>query len=155
MAIQFAAAMGCEVTAISSSNNKEAEAKSLGAKHFIATKADPNLKAFKENFDFILVCATADLDWKPYVNALRPNGRLCFVTAEATNLDMPAGMLLGGQKSISGSIIGGRAMMMEMLEFAANHQIEAKTELFPIEDINVAFDRMKENSLRYRAVLKV
>ena len=155
LAIQFAAAMGCEVTAISSSPSKENEAKQLGAKHFVAGKEDPKLKACKESFDFILVAATADLDWKPYVNALRPNGRMCFVTAEATNLDIPAGMLLGGQKSISGSIIGGRAMMQEMLDFAALHGIEAKTELFPMKDVNVAIDKLDKNEMRYRAVLKI
>lgn len=155
LAIQFAAAMGCEVTAISSSENKEAEAKALGARNFVNSKTDPNLKLQKEKFDFILVAATADLDWKPYVNALRPNGRLCFVTGEATKLDISASALLGGQKSISGSIIGGRAMMQEMLEFAARHQIQAKTEIFPLKDVNSAIEKLGNNQLRYRAVLKV
>ncbi|HHG85685.1 MAG TPA: NAD(P)-dependent alcohol dehydrogenase [Bacteroidetes bacterium] len=155
LALQFAHAMGCEVTALSSSPNKKAEAHSLGADHFVNTRAQGALTQLRSSFDFILVAATADLDWKPYVKALRPNGRLCFVTGEHSLIDVPLAMLLDGQKSISGSIIGGRAMMSEMLEFAARHQIRATTECLPIADVNTALDKVRNNAARYRMVLKM
>jgi uncharacterized zinc-type alcohol dehydrogenase-like protein len=153
LAIQFAAKFGAEVWALSSSASKEAEAKSLGATHFFDTSADPSLKALRKSLDFILVAATADLDWKPYVKALRPGGRLCFVTGESTLLNIPASMLLDGEVSISGSVIGGRAMMREMLEFAARHQVKAKTVPFPASQVNMALDKLAKNEIRYRAVL--
>ncbi|MBL0015364.1 MAG: NAD(P)-dependent alcohol dehydrogenase [Bacteroidetes bacterium] len=154
LAIQFASAMGCEVWALSHSANKENEAKTLGAHHFVAT-SDPNsLKALRGSLDFILVTATADLDWKPYVAALRPNGRICFVTGHATQLDVPASALLAN-KGILGSQIGGRALMQEMLEFAARKGIVAKTEVMPLANVNAALDKVRDGSVRYRMVLKM
>ncbi|HEX2899159.1 MAG TPA: NAD(P)-dependent alcohol dehydrogenase, partial [Bacteroidia bacterium] len=124
LAIQFAAAMGCEVWALSSSADKAQEAKDLGANHFVQTSDPDNLKNLRNSLDFFIVTATADLDWKPYVRALRPNGRICFVTGHPTDLDVPASALLA-QKGILGSQIGGRALMREMLEFAARKGIVA------------------------------
>jgi uncharacterized zinc-type alcohol dehydrogenase-like protein len=155
LALQFAAKMGCEVTALSTSPDKESQAKALGATHFINTRDESALKAARESFDFILVSATADLDWMPYVRALRPNGKLCFVTGEKSMVDVPISALLGGQKSVSGSIIGGRAMMMEMLEFAARHGIHAQTETLPLSKANEALLKVAENKARYRMVLKM
>lgn len=155
LALQFAHAMGCEVTALSSSPDKAAHAKALGADHFVHTRAEGALKALRSRFDFILVTATADLDWKPYVRALRPNGRLCFVTGEHSALGVPLSMLLDGQKSISGSIIGGRAMMAEMLEFAARHRIHAQTECMPLSEVNGALEKVRKNQARYRMVLEI
>lgn len=154
LAVQFAAKMGCEVTALSTSPDKEPEARSLGASHFINTLDEAALKAARGTFDFILVTATADLDWLPYVKALRKNGKLCFVTGENTMLEVPVSALLGGQKSVSGSIIGGRAMMVEMLEFAARHGIHAQTETMPMEKVNDALRKVDQNKARYRMVLK-
>jgi uncharacterized zinc-type alcohol dehydrogenase-like protein len=154
LAIQFAHAMGCEVWAISSSSNKEQEAKALGADHFCASEDPSNLKRLKGKLDFILVTATADLDWKPYVNALRPTGRICFVTGHATELDIPASALLAN-KAILGSQIGGRALMQEMLEFASRKGIVAQTEVMPLQDVNAALEKVRDGSVRYRMVLRM
>lgn len=155
MALQFARGFGCEVTAFSSTAEKEAEAKSLGAKHFVHTRAENWHKPIRNSLDFILVAATADLDWKPYVKALRSNGALCFVTGESSNIDVPISMLLGGQKTLSGSIIGGRAMMREMLEFAARHDVQAQTEVMALSEVNAAIEKVRRNQARYRMVLEV
>jgi alcohol/geraniol dehydrogenase (NADP+) len=152
LALQFAAAMGCEVWALSSSSDKDAEARSLGAHHFVHTRDEDQLKDLKGQLDFILVTATADLDWKPYVRALRPHGRICFVTGHATELDVPASYLLA-QKGIVGSQIGGRAMMQEMLAFAARKGIVAQTEQMPLAQVNAALQKVADNTARYRMVL--
>jgi alcohol/geraniol dehydrogenase (NADP+) len=152
LALQFAAAMGCEVWALSSSSDKEAEARGLGAHHFVHTRDESQLKALARSLDFILVTATADLDWKPYVRALRPHGRICFVTGQSTELDVPASYLLS-QKGILGSQIGGRAMMQEMLAFAARKGIVAQTEQMPLGQVNAALQKVAENTARYRMVL--
>jgi uncharacterized zinc-type alcohol dehydrogenase-like protein len=155
LALQFASKMGCEVTALSTSPDKTEETKRLGASHFIDTRDEAALKAAKGTFDFILVTATADLDWLPYVRALRPNGRICFVTGEKTKLNIPASALLDGQISISGSVIGGRALMVEMLEFAARHGIKAMTEVMPLDRVNDALQKVADNQARYRMVLEM
>ena len=62
--------------------------------------------------------------------------------------------LVIGQKSISGSPIGSRSMMREMLKFSARHQILPKTEVAPMTKVNEAIQKVRENQARYRMVLK-
>lgn len=155
LAIQFARAMGCEVTAFSTSPDKEEEAKRFGAHNFVLTKNLNELKKAENTLDFIISTVYTKLEWINYVNALKPNGNLCFVGATFDNLDFPAGVLMLGQKQVSGSVIGGRAMIAEMLEFAARNNIVAKTEVFPLNDVNRAIEKVRNNTIRYRAVLKI
>lgn len=154
LALQFARAMGCEVTAFSSTDAKKEEAHTLGAHHFIATKDPSWAKAARGTLDFILVTATADLDWTPYVRALAPNGKLCFVSGASSLINVPIDMLLNGQKRIGGSIIGGRAAMREMLEFAAHHNVKSMAEIRPMSEVNAALDHLKAGKARYRMVLE-
>lgn len=95
----------------------------------------------------------AALDWKRYVNALRPDGVLSFVGALAEPLTLPSGLLLARRRSISGSPIGGRVAMREMLDFAARHGIGAQVETLPMSDVNAALERLRRNDVRYRFVL--
>ena len=154
MALQFARAFGCKVTAFSSSPDKEPEAKQFGAHRFV-NSADPKaLKAIQRTLDFIVVTVFSDLDWMAYLNALRPHGKLCFVGAVANPITIPVMPILIGHKSICGSATGGRPMITEMLDFAARHGIQAQTELMPFELCNDAIARLRSNKARYRIVLK-
>lgn len=154
LAVQFASKLGFETTAISGSPDKEAEAMALGAHHFLSNSDQSALRSKANSFDFILSTVSASLDWMPYMNMLRPNGKLCFVGATGGSITVPTGMLLGRQKSICGSNIGGVKIMNEMLEFAAKHQVVAKTEVLPMDQVNVALDKVRQNKARYRMVLK-
>jgi uncharacterized zinc-type alcohol dehydrogenase-like protein len=155
LALQFSHAFGCEVTAFSSTKEKEEEARSFGAHNFIAIKdtSPGELRKYYNYFDFILSTVFVDLDWKLFVSLLKPNGRLNFVGAGGS-LNIPIPMLLNN-KAISGSAIGSSGMIYEMLQFAARHKIKAKTELFPLEKVNDAIKKIKDNQIRYRAVLKM
>ncbi len=153
VALQFARAMGCEVTAFSSTPEKEPEARAFGADHFVNVNDKQAMKISSGKLDFILSTVTAPLNWSAFISALRPNGRLCFVGASVGNLNVPVGSFVMGQKSVSGSVIGGRAIMNEMLEFAARHQVKAKTELMPLNAVNTAIEKVRNNQARYRMVL--
>lgn len=155
LAIQFARAMGCEVTAFSSSANKEAEARKFGAHNFVNSTDANALKKVANTLDFIISTVHVKLDWMSYLNILKPNGKLCFVGASVSTLDIPAMAFVLGQKTVCGSVIGGRASIAEMLEFAARHNIVAQTELFPIAEVNKAIEKVRNNTIRYRAVLAV
>jgi uncharacterized zinc-type alcohol dehydrogenase-like protein len=154
LALQFAKAMGCEVTAISSSPNKETNARSFGAHHFIDSNNEKQMKSAQGTLDFILSTAYVSLNWITFINLLKPNGRLNFVGASQGNVEIPVGMLVIGQKTISGSVIGGRAMIQEMLSFAARNNVKAKTELLPLSDVNNAIEKVRKNQARYRMVLQ-
>lgn len=88
-----------------------------------------------------------------YVNALRSDGVLSFVGALDEPMTIPTGILLARRRSVTGSPIGGRAAMREMLDFAARHGIGAQVEILPMSDVNTALDRLRRNNVRYRFVL--
>lgn len=153
MALQFANAFGCEVTAFSSNPSKEKEAREFGATHFVDSTNDAALEKLAESFDFILSTVNVDLNWSKYVDMLRAHGKLCFVGA-ANKVSVPIFSLIHGNRSVCGSVIGGPLMIKEMLEFAARHHIQAKTQVMPMHDAAHALDLVRDNQARYRIVLE-
>lgn len=153
IALQFFNAWGCEVTAFTSSESKRQEALELGAHKTLNSRSEQEIKAAAGSFDFIISTVNVKLDWKLYLNTLKPKGRLHFVGAILEPLDVGVLSLLGGQRSISASPVGSPATMETMLEFAHFHQIKPQVEMYPMSKINEAFDHLKSGKARYRVVL--
>ncbi|WP_013323491.1 NADPH-dependent aldehyde reductase Ahr [Gloeothece verrucosa] len=153
MALGFLAAWGCEITAFSTSPDKEIEAKNLGANHFVNSRDPQALKALANSLDLILSTVNADLDWDTYISLLRPKGRLHFVGVIPNPLSVQLFPLIGGQKSVSGSPLGSPVTLAQMLNFAGRHHVEPVVEFYPIEQVNEAMERLKANKARYRIVL--
>lgn len=155
MALRFLKAWGCDVTAFSGSPDKEAEARELGASHFVNSRDPEALKKVENSFDFILSTVSADLPWADYLATLRPKGHLHVVGVAPNPLSFQVFPMILGQKSISGSPLGSPTTVSKMLDFAARHGIEPITELFPIAQVNEAIDKLRHGSPRYRLVLQV
>ena len=153
IALQFARTFGAEVTAFSSSPDKDAEAKALGAHHFVNTRETKSIKALAGCFDFILSTINADLDWNAYVAMLRPHGSFCFVGVPTKPASFQVFPLISGIKTVSGCNIGSPSQIVEMLDVAARHGIRAQTERFPMAKANEAVNRVRKSAVRYRAVL--
>ena len=153
LGLQFARAFGCEVTAFSTSADKEAEAKELGAHNFVNSRDSAALKAAAGSLDLILSTVSADQDFQSFVNALRPKGILCMLGASPSNLSISPFSLLSGDRAVAGSNIGSPSVLHEMLDVAARHNIKAITESFAMKDANEAIAKVKKNQVRYRAVL--
>jgi uncharacterized zinc-type alcohol dehydrogenase-like protein len=153
LAVKFARAMGAEVTAFSTSPNKEAEAKEFGAHHFKVWTSQDDLKTVEGSFDLILSTVSAEIDWDQAFSLLGNNGILCIVGLPVSSLNISLIPLIFGQKSIAGSCVGGRYVMQEMLEFAAVHQIKPQIEIMPLSQVNSAMDKVAANKARYRIVL--
>ncbi len=153
LALQFAKAFGCEVTAISSSPNKEEEAKKFGADHFLSLTDTAGLKKAMNSFHFMISTVTAELDWGFLGQLLRPHGKLCFIGLPSSDIKIPVRLLVSGNRCVCGSGTGSRTHMKEMLEFCARHNIRAQVEALPMGKINEAVKRLKANQARYRIVL--
>lgn len=152
LALQFANAFGCEVTAFSHDPSKEKEARQFGAHHFVNSTEENALDAKHASFDFILSTVSVDLNWAKYVTLLRSHGKLCFVGV-TNSVNVPIFSLLEGNKSICGSVIGSPLMIKEMLDFAAHHDICAKTQLMPMQEAHQGLNLVRQNKARYRIVL--
>jgi len=154
LGLQFAKAFGAEVTALSTSKDKEAEALEMGADHFVNTRDMGALKKIAGSFDFLLSTVSADQDWQALVNSLRPRGTMCVVGVPPSPITIQAFPLIGGQKSISGSPTGSPRDLHEMLDVAARHGVKAITERFAMDKANEAIASVKKNKVRFRAVLE-
>ena len=153
LGVQFAKAFGAEVTAFSTSKNKEAEARELGAHHFVNTGEAGALKKLSGSFDFLLSTVNADQDWQGYVQTLRPKGTLCIVGVPPSPLQIQGNSLVAMQRSVAGSQTGSPGDLFEMLDVAARHGVQAITERFAMAKANDAVAKVKKNQVRYRAVL--
>jgi uncharacterized zinc-type alcohol dehydrogenase-like protein len=153
LALQFARAMGCEVTAVSTNPDKQAEARSFGAHHFVATREPKALRAAAQSLDFVLSTTFLAPDWKGLLRTLRPNGILCLVGAPDGPLPLDVGAFLGRQLSVTTSAIGGRTAIREMLDFAARHGVVPKVQLRPLAEADAALGDVRKGLARYRIVL--
>lgn len=153
MAVKFLKAWGCEVTAFSSSADKEDEVRKAGARHFIDSGDPDALAAARGTLDFIISTVNASLDWNAYINALRTRGRLHLVGVATRPASVDMVSMMASQKSLSGSSVGSPSNMIKMLEFAARHDIRPTIEMYPFGKVNEAIDRLRSGNARYRVVL--
>ncbi|MDP9046573.1 MAG: NAD(P)-dependent alcohol dehydrogenase [Bacteroidota bacterium] len=153
MAVKFGVAFGADVTVLSTSPNKEADAKKLGAHHFVVTTDKEQVKAAKGTFDFILDTVSAEHDFNMYLGLLRTNGVHICVGVPPKPAEIAAFSLLGGRKSLAGSGIGGIKETQEMLDYCAANNIVSDIEMIDIKDIQTAYDRMQKGDVRYRFVI--
>ncbi|MGG9960217.1 NAD(P)-dependent alcohol dehydrogenase [Ferruginibacter sp. SUN106] len=153
MGVKLAVSMGAEVTMLSHSPSKEADAKRLGAHQFVLTSDAEQVKKVSGYFDFILDTVSADHDYTFYLNLLRTNGVMVCVGAPPAPAQVHAFNLIMGRKSFAGSLIGGIPETQEMLDYCAEHNIVSDVEVIAIKDINEAYERMLKGDVRYRFVI--
>jgi len=153
MGVKFAAAMGAEVTVFSHSAGKEADAKRMGATHFVLTK-DPSVFAeLSESFDLILNTVSAELDINQYLGLLKLNGTLVIIGLPGKPYEVTAFSLLRLRRSLAGSMIGGLPELQEMLEFCAANNIVSDVEIIGADYINTAYQRTVASDVKYRFVI--
>ncbi len=153
LAVQYLAKWGCDVTAISSTHDKDEQAHGFGARQFIATRDTDELKKAAGSFDFIISTVSADLPWDEYMQALRPQGKLCVVGIPEKPIAVVSWNLIGGEKSLVGGQPGSLDDTRKMLEFTARHGIKPMVELFPMSEANAALDHTRQGKARFRSVL--
>lgn len=151
LAIQFAHALGYDVTAFSRSPTKEREALDFGADRFVVVGERNRMRPFDYAFDVALCTSHGAFDWEEVMDTVRKRGRLVLTGFPDMSLDPTD--LVAHELSISGSFIGNRATMREMLSFATAHDIAPQVECLPMSQVNEAIERLKANQVRYRMVL--
>ncbi|MFW6102510.1 MAG: NAD(P)-dependent alcohol dehydrogenase [Chloroflexota bacterium] len=151
LAIQFAHALGYEVTVISTSAQKKQEALAFGADRFIVSSDLATLGQLEFYFDLLLCTAHGDIHWEPMLEILKKRGKLVLIGFP--NVAFNSTDLVAHELSIVGSLIGNRATMKDMLSFAQARGIKPWIELMPMSKVNEAIERVKQNKVRYRIVL--
>ncbi|AXK45329.1 NAD(P)-dependent alcohol dehydrogenase [Brachybacterium saurashtrense] len=153
MGVQIAAAMGAEVTVLSRSLRKEADALALGATRVLATGEEGFFRDHRGEFDLILNTISADIDVDRYLGLLAPRGVMAVVGLPPAPQSLGFGSLIGGGKVLAGSNIGGIAETQEMLDFCAAHGIAAQVETISVDEADAAYDRVVAGDVHFRAVI--
>ncbi len=153
MGVKIAAAMGAEVTVLSTSPSKESDARGLGASHFLVTKDAEAMKAAAGSFDFVLDTISAPHDYGAYLSLLGLNGVMVVVGVPVEPTALHAFSLIGGNKVLAGSLIGGIPETQEMLDFCAKHNVTSDVEVITPDRIEEAYERTVKSDVRYRFVI--
>jgi uncharacterized zinc-type alcohol dehydrogenase-like protein len=153
MAVKLAVALGAEVTLLSHSASKEADARRLGAHEFEITSQPRTFRKLAGRFDLIVDTVSAEHDLGPYLGALKVDGAMVLVGVPPKPAAVHAFSLIGGRKSLSGSLIGGIAETQEVLDFCAEKQVAADVEVIPMQAVDEAYERMLKGDVRYRFVI--
>jgi uncharacterized zinc-type alcohol dehydrogenase-like protein len=151
--VKIAAAMGAEVTILTRSDAKRADAERLGAHHFHATEDPAVLKGLRSTYDLIVNTVSAGIDTDRYLSLLRLNGTLVNVGISPEGYRARFGSLATNRRSLAGSGIGGIRQTQEMLDFCAAHGIGADIEVIDAAGIDEAYDRVVASDVRYRFVI--
>lgn len=155
LALKFANAWGCEVTAFTSNVSKIEELRALGAHRVVSSRNSTEILAAANSLDFLLITVNTPLDWTALLKTLKPNGRMHVVGAVLEPMPISAFDLIMSQKSISGSPTGDPSAISAMLDFAARHGIAPQVEHFPLSRVNEAIEHLAAGKARYRVVLDV
>lgn len=153
MGVKLAHAMGAQVTVLSQSSRKQADAKRLGADHFYATSEPETFQKLKGSFDLIINTVSAKMDWNQYLNLLKIDGTMVVVGAPPEQIPIGAITLIGGRRNLAGSMIGGIQETQEMLDFCGQHSIVSDIEIIPIQKVDEAYERILKSDVRYRFVI--
>jgi alcohol dehydrogenase (NADP+) len=153
MGVKLAAALGADVTVMSRSKDKEADALSLGADRLLVSSDADAMTAAASSLDLIIDTVPVKHDINPYVPLLEVDGTLVLVGQIGPLAEPSTVPLLVGRRRVAGSPIGGIVETQEMLDFCAEKNVLPDCEMIRIDQINEAFERMERADVRYRFVI--
>lgn len=154
MAVRFGKAFGLQVTVISTSPNKEKEAKEvLGADHFLISKDEKQMQAAAKSLDYIIDTVAANHPLEPLLSLLKVNGKLVIVGLPEKPVQFAATSVVMGRRFVGGSLIGGVKETQEMLDFCGEHNISCMIEKISMDYVNTAMERLVKSDVKYRFVI--
>ena len=153
MGVKIAHAMGADVTLISHSAHKEADARALGANHFLLSSDKGQMKTARYTFDLIINTVSVNLDVDQYLSLLKLDGTMVMVGIPIEPVSIRTFSLASARRRVAASNIGGIAETQEMLDFCAEHGFGADIEIIDAQDINTAWERVINSDVKYRFVI--
>ena len=154
MAVKIAHALGAQVTMITTSPDKEKDARRLGASEILLSTNSDMMTRFVNHFDLIINTIPRTHDINPYLNLLKRDATMVIVGAiEVLQTGLDTRPLIFNRKRVAGSLIGGIQETQEMLDFCAKHNVLPDVEMISIQEINEAYERLLKSDVKYRFVI--
>ncbi len=155
LAVQFARLAGAHVIALTRSAEKAKAALEIGAHEtLLMDQGDPVL-TLRElgGADIILSSVISQNEVGRLFPALADRGRFVLLGAAPGTITLDPFDLIPKRTSLIGSAVGNRKELREVLALAAQGRIRARVEMYPLEQVNEALDRVRQGKARFRAVL--
>ncbi|MCX7894462.1 MAG: NAD(P)-dependent alcohol dehydrogenase [Thermoanaerobaculum sp.] len=154
LAVLFASRLGNQVTVFTTTAEKTRQAEQLGAAEVVVVEPGQSPPPPRARLDLLLCTVPYPQDWVAYLQWLGADGTLVLVAGGPKPLEIPFWALLGKRRRVMASPIGGRAVLQETLELAARMKVLPQVEVFPLSEVNRALRQVRENAVRFRAVLR-
>src|SRR5213594_2614455 len=156
LGVQFAAKMGCKTVAIARGKDKEPLAKKLGAIHYIDSREkNPAAELNKFGGAKVIIATVTNADaMTAALGGLAANGVLVVIGATGP-LSVDPILLISGQRSVKGWYSGTSIDSQDTLKFSALAGVQSTNEIFPLERVTEAYERMMSGKARFRVVLSM
>ncbi len=158
-AMQFAVAYQARVYVTSSSSEKIEKAKAMGAvQGFNYTDPEWTKQALKEAGGFdIVIDSAGGPQFSQLFDLMMPGGRIAIFGRTAGNIpDIPTRLLYWKQISIHGTTMGTRDEFLSMIDLLESRNLKPVIDqVFPLEQVNDAFHRMKTANHFGKILLKI
>merc|ERR1719153_1950158 len=156
MGVRLAKAMGNTVSAISTSPNKEAAAKEIGADKFVISTDAGSMKFNEKTLDLILNTVSAEHDLNHYMPLLADKGVLVQLGLVTTPHPVQQLPLMFRKLSVAGSLIGGLPETQECIDFCHKHKIIPKIKIVQSKDLGDVYKELQaKNDSIIRNVLDI
>lgn len=153
MAVKWAHALGAETVLFTTSADKAAEGRRLGADDVVLSHDEDSMRRSSNQLNLILDTAAGAHSLDPYLRTPQLNGVLCQLGLLGKMIEIEHMSLLLNRRSLTGSAVCGTVDPQRMLDFAANKSVAPEVEVLPIDQVNGALDRSSKNEVHYRLVL--
>ncbi|KAI0220148.1 hypothetical protein L0F63_006804, partial [Massospora cicadina] len=147
LAIMFAKALGANVTALSTSENKREDAMKMGADRFVNTEKE----SINNEFDYLFITTSAnDVQYAKFIEWMRIFGKLIVLALPKSDLKVNTMGLVCKSLSIVASLTGSKHDVKEMLKFAEVHNIRPWVQCEPMANVNQCIQEFRSRKTRYR-----
>ena len=154
LAVQYAVRLGFKTVVLSRGKEKEELAYKLGAHVYIDTETGEAAKQLMKlgGARVILCTAPNGKAISDLIPGLGRKGQSIVVTGARDMMQIPPMLLLGGERSVSGFVSGN---IEEAIRFSVLTKVIPMIEVFPLEEVALAYEKMKTAKVHFRSVLKM
>jgi D-arabinose 1-dehydrogenase-like Zn-dependent alcohol dehydrogenase len=154
LGVQYAVKMGFKTVGIARGADKEPLARTLGAHYYVDSQAqDPAAELQKlGGAKVILTTVTSGDAMSAVQGGLALNGTLLVIGA-ADSIQVSPLALIMGRRTVKGWYSGTAMDSQETLNFSVLTGVRSMNEVYPLEKVAEAYDRMISGKARFRVVL--
>lgn len=149
LALQFSKASGFETIAVTKSKDKEKAIREMGADEIVES-GEKLLAA--GGVDVLLATSNSWAAAAEAARGMRPDGRIVLMGVGAEPLNYTPELLFKRVR-LMGSSQNGAEYLYEALDIAAKGKVKVVEEIYKLDEIGKAYDRVAEGKVRYRAVI--